>query len=89
MARSSASCSRSFPDARPPAFLTGTFTLTRQDGRQYKLCTIYVPTNHLYLGDIVVLPVEDVIETDLSVEDGVSLILSAGASVPPRVGERR
>jgi uncharacterized membrane protein len=29
-----------------------------------------------------------VIETDLTVEDGVSLILSAGASVPPRVGER-
>ncbi len=77
------------PGRTTPGFLTGTFTLTRADGRQYKLCTIYVPTNHLYLGDIVVLPAEDVIETDLSVEDGVSLILSAGASVPPRVGERR
>ena len=31
---------------------------------------------------------QSVIETDLSVEDGVSLLLSAGASVPDRVGER-
>jgi uncharacterized membrane protein len=47
-----------------------------------------VPTNHLYVGDVVVLPVEDVIETDLSLEDGVSLVLSAGASVPPSLNER-
>jgi uncharacterized membrane protein len=77
------------PGRTTPGFLTGTFTLTRADGSQYRLCTVYVPTNHLYLGDVVVLPAEDVIETDLSVEDGISLMLSAGASVPPRVGERR
>jgi uncharacterized membrane protein len=39
-------------------------------------------------GDVVVLPATDVIETDLSVEDGVSLMLSAGASVPRVVSER-
>lgn len=76
------------PGRTAPGFLTGTFTLTRQDGSQYRLCTVYIPTNHLYLGDVVVLPAEHVIETDISVEDGVSLILSAGASVPPKVGER-
>ena len=48
---------------------------------------MYVPTNHLYVGDVVVLPRADVIETDLSVEAGVSLILSAGASVPPVMAE--
>ena len=47
-----------------------------------------MPTNHLYVGDVVVLPVSDVIETDLSVEDGMSLMLSAGASVPRVVSER-
>jgi uncharacterized membrane protein len=36
----------------------------------------------------VVLPACDVIETDLSIEDGVSLILSVGASVPPTVTEK-
>jgi uncharacterized membrane protein len=77
------------PGRTTPGFLTGTFILTRADGSQYRLCTVYVPTNHLYLGDVVVLPAEDVIETDISVEDGVSLMLSAGASVPPKIRERK
>jgi uncharacterized membrane protein len=77
------------PGRTTPGFLTGTFTLKRADGSAYSLCTVYVPTNHLYVGDVVVLPVEDVIETDLSLEDGVSLILSAGASVPATLSERQ
>jgi len=77
------------PGRTTPGFLTGTFTLKRADGSVYSLCTVYVPTNHLYVGDVVVLPVEDVIETDMSLEDGVSLILSAGASVPASLSERR
>jgi len=76
------------PGRTTPGFLTGTFTLTRRDGSTFTLCTVYVPTNHLYVGDVVVLPAEDVIETDLSIEDGVSIILSAGASVPDNVAER-
>jgi uncharacterized membrane protein len=75
------------PGRTTPGFLTGTFSLKRLDGTVRQLCTVYVPTNHLYVGDVVVLPVEDVVETDLSVEDGVSMILSAGASVPAEVGE--
>src|SRR5262245_27077853 len=66
------------PGRTTPGFLTGSFLLRQQDGTTRQLCTVYVPTNHLYVGDVVVLPVEDVLETDLSVEDGVSLILSAG-----------
>jgi uncharacterized membrane protein len=76
------------PGRTTPGFLTGSFTLKRKDGSEREVCTIYVPTNHLYVGDVVVLPAEDVIETDLSVEDGVSLMLSAGASVPRVVRER-
>jgi uncharacterized membrane protein len=56
--------------------------------RTHEVLTVYVPTNHLYVGDVVVLPAEDVLETDLSVEDGVSLLLSAGASVPLHIKER-
>jgi uncharacterized membrane protein len=62
--------------------------LKRADGSTQVLCTVYVPTNHLYVGDVVVVPEADVIETDLSVEDGVSLILSMGASVPETVAEK-
>src|SRR5262245_58397229 len=76
------------PGRTTPGVVTGTFTLTRRDNTTYALCAVYIPTNHLYVGDVVVLPAEDVIDTDLTVEDGVSLILSAGASVPPSVVER-
>ena len=76
------------PGRTTPGFLTGSFTLRVKDGSEHEVCTVYVPTNHLYVGDVVVLPVEDVIETDLSVEDGISLMLSAGASVPRVVRER-
>jgi uncharacterized membrane protein len=76
------------PGRTTPGFLTGSFTLKRKDGEEHEVCTVYVPTNHLYVGDVVVLPATDVIETDLSVEDGVSLMLSAGASVPRVVSER-
>jgi uncharacterized membrane protein len=73
------------PGRTTPGFLTGRFTLDGPDGASEALCTVYIPTNHLYVGDVVVLPARDVIETDLSVQDGVSLILSAGASVPSRI----
>ena len=68
--------------------MTNTFTLRRSDNTVFKLCSVYIPTNHLYVGDVVILPVEDVIDTDLTVEDGVSVILSAGASLPDRVVEK-
>ena len=76
------------PGRTAPGFVTGTFTLARADNTVYTLCTVYVPTNHLYVGDVVILPLEDVIHTDLTVEDGVSMLLSAGASVPPIVTEK-
>jgi uncharacterized membrane protein len=76
------------PGRTTPGFVTNTFTLRRTDDTLYTLCTVYIPTNHLYVGDVVILPIEDVIDTDLTVEDGVSIILSAGASLPPRVVEK-
>lgn len=77
------------PGRTTPGFLTGTFVLKRADGTEESLCTVYVPTNHLYVGDVVVLPAADVLETDLSLEDGIGLILSAGASMPATVTQRR
>lgn len=68
-----------------PGFLTGSFTLTGTDGMKKRLCTVYVPTNHLYVGDVVILPAEDVIETNLSIEEGISVILSCGAAIPDDV----
>ncbi len=76
------------PGRTTPGFVTGSFKLTLRDGVTHEVLTVYVPTNHLYVGDVVILPAEDVVETDLSVEDGVSLLLSAGASIPLKVQER-
>lgn len=76
------------PGRTTPGFVTGSFKLTLKDGVTHDVLTVYVPTNHLYVGDVVILPVADVVETDLSVEDGVSLLLSAGASAPLTIKER-
>lgn len=76
------------PGRTTPGFVTGTFKLTLRDGVAHDVLAVYIPTNHLYVGDVVILPKDDVVETDLSVEDGVSLLLSAGASVPHQIKER-
>jgi uncharacterized membrane protein len=76
------------PGRTTPGFVTGTFALTKLDGEVYTLCCVYIPTNHLYVGDVVVLPAEDVIDTNLTVEDGVGIILSAGSSMPVAVHEK-
>lgn len=49
------------------------------------LVTVYVPTNHLYLGDIILVPRDAVIPTGLTIEEGIRIILSAGTAVPRRV----
>jgi uncharacterized membrane protein len=77
------------PGRMTPGFVTGTFELRHEDGKRERLVTVYVPTNHLYLGDIVVLPPEAVVETELSMEDGLSLVLSAGASIPETLAVRK
>jgi uncharacterized membrane protein len=76
------------PGRTTPGFVTGSFSLRFKDGSVHDVVSVYVPTNHLYVGDVVILPKDDVIETDISVEDGVSLVLSAGASTPNEVAEK-
>jgi len=76
------------PGRTTPGFLTGTFLLRRKDGTVATYGTVYVPTNRKVGLDVVVLPLGDIIETDLSVEDGISVILSVGAAVPAEIAER-
>jgi len=49
------------------------------------MVTVFVPTNNLYLGDVVVVPREEVLATGLSVEEGVRIILSAGNATPAQL----
>jgi uncharacterized membrane protein len=66
------------------AFVTSEVLVETVDGKA-EMVTVFVPTNNLYLGDIVVVPRDDVIATGLSVEEGVRIILSAGTATPPRL----
>lgn len=36
-----------------------------------ELCCVYVPTNHLYIGDILLVNSKDVIRPNLSVREGI------------------
>ena len=45
-----------------------------------ELFSVYVPTNHIYVGDIFLLTKEDIIRPNLSVREGLGAALSvAGA----------
>jgi uncharacterized membrane protein len=65
-------------------FLTREFTVDRGTGPQ-ALLAVYVPTNHLYLGDIVICERERVTFPDISVEDGISIFLTGGMALPARL----
>jgi len=65
-------------------FLTREFTIDRGRGPEPRLA-VYVPTNHLYLGDIVVCEPGQVGYPDISVEDGIKIFLTGGMALPPKV----
>ena len=68
-------------------FLTREFTLDRGAGRE-ALVAVYVPTNHLYLGDIVAFPARRVHYPDLTVEDGIRIFLTGGMALPTELRSR-
>jgi len=65
-------------------FLTREFAVDRGSGPE-ALVAVYVPTNHLYLGDIVICPRERASFPDISVEEGIRIFLTVGMALPPRV----
>ena len=58
-------------------FLTKEFTLDRRGGCEPVLA-VYVPTNHLYLGDVRVFPKNWASYPDLTVQEGVRIFLTGG-----------
>ncbi len=44
------------------------------------MCNIYVPTNHLYIGDIFLVNSKDIIYPNLSVQEGIGIILTLDSS---------
>ena len=69
------------------AFVTSHVLVDTPHGKR-EMVTLFIPTNNLYLGDVVLVPRDEVLPTGLTVEEGVRIILSAGNATPrqlPRV----
>lgn len=69
-------------------FLTKEFTVDRGQGAE-AMVAVYVPTNHLYLGDVIVCPRDKASYPDITVEQGIRLFLTGGMSLSSRVRARR
>ena len=65
-------------------FLTREFVVSRKEGQE-ELLAVYVPTNHLYLGDVVICPRERVTFPDITVEQGIRIFLTGGVALPPAI----
>jgi uncharacterized membrane protein len=65
-------------------FLTREFQLTDATGR-HAMAAVYVPTNHLYLGDVLVFSRDRLRFPDLTVEDGIRIFLTGGMALPDAV----
>lgn len=68
-------------------FLTKEFSVDRGQGPE-QLVAVYVPTNHLYLGDVLLYPRDKAFFPDVSVEEGIRIFLTGGMSMPGRIRSR-
>ncbi len=68
-------------------FLTKEFTLDRGSGPE-EMLAVYVPTNHLYLGDVIICAPAQVLFPEISVEQGIRIFLTGGMALPGRMRSR-
>ena len=65
-------------------FLTKELSVESASGTE-SLIAVYVPTNHLYLGDVVICRREDAFFPDLTVEEGIRVFLTGGMTLPTQL----
>ena len=65
-------------------FMTKEFTVDRGAGPE-AMIAVYVPTNHLYLGDIVISERDKATFPDITVEEGIRIFLTGGMALPTRI----
>jgi uncharacterized membrane protein len=69
-------------------FVTGETVLDLPHGAHKTLSSVYVPSNHVYIGEVVLVPKEHLHHTDLTVQQGIQAALAAGAGLPERIKSR-
>ncbi|KAF9589970.1 hypothetical protein IFM89_029707, partial [Coptis chinensis] len=62
-------------------FITSTVILRISAGEE-ELCCVYIPSNHLYIGDIFLVHSNDIMRPNLSVREGIEIVISGGMSIP-------
>ena len=68
-------------------FLTKEFTMERAQGSE-PMVAVYVPTNHLYLGDVIICHRDKASYPDITVEQGIRIFLTGGMALPGRIRTR-
>ncbi|MDW7998050.1 MAG: DUF502 domain-containing protein [Thermodesulfovibrio sp.] len=56
--------------------------ILKENDMEKKLIAVYIPTNNLYLGEVVLFEPESVIHTDIGIQEGIKIILSGGIAAP-------
>ncbi|MGB9891738.1 DUF502 domain-containing protein, partial [Thermodesulfovibrio yellowstonii] len=56
--------------------------ILKENDMEKKLIAVYIPTNNLYLGEVVLFEPESVIHTNIPVQEGIKIILSGGIAAP-------
>ncbi len=79
---------------RPGVFSFGFLTkgsVIKKDryGNESKLNAVYIPTNNLYLGEIVLFKEENMFYTDIPIDEGIKVILSGGIATPSQLIEAK
>jgi uncharacterized membrane protein len=69
-------------------FLTREFSVDRGQGLE-PMIAVYVPTNHLYLGDVMICPRDRAAFPDITVEQGIRIFLTGGMALAARLKARR
>lgn len=67
-------------------FVTKEFTLDKGNGPEPFLA-VYVPTNHLYIGDVLVCERSRATFPNVTVEEGIRIFLTGGVALPDRLNE--
>ena len=68
-------------------FLTKEFSI-QSAGQTESFIAVYVPTNHLYLGDVVICRRDNAFFPDLSVEEGIRVFLTGGMTLPAHIADK-
>ena len=69
-------------------FLTRELSIPDDQGEPEPWVAVYVPTNHLYLGDVLLYRESRVRYPDLTVEEGLRIFLTGGMALPETLHAR-